>query len=731
VRRMKQAFFGMVAIAGVQMMACQTSAPPTTKIDNAVTTVVKKAAEEGPPTTRREEIREEIFGEMVADPYRWLEDEKSGEVQAWMATQDHHARGVLATLPGRTHLSQRFSELYYVDSVSAPKRRGNRFFYSRRHADKEKRVHYWREGTGPEEILLDPNTLSEDGSISVGRVVPSWDGLKLAYTLKANNADEAVLYVMDVATGAVSDVDVIEGLKYSTPSWTPEGDGFYYTFLPTDPAISTADRPGYAEIRFHRLGDDPSTDRVVREKTGDPKIFVGCDLSRDGRYLFYYHFHGWASTDIYYRDLQDEKGDWQTLVAGTPSQYYVLPWQGHFYIATDEGAPRWRIFKASAQQAERKDWVEIIAEDSNGAVIDSAEIIGGHLVLTILQNAQSDLLIYGLDGMLVRDIELPGIGATYGMTGNPEDDEAYFSFQSFTLPPRIYETSISTGSTTTWAEIAVPIDPEPFVVEQVWYPSKDGTKVSMFIVRSKDAPLDGTTPLLLYGYGGFDVSMRPSFRASIYPWLEAGGSYAVPNLRGGGEYGKEWHEAGMLGNKQNVFDDFIAAAEYLIREGYTQSDRLAIRGGSNGGLLVGAAMTQRPDLYRAVICAVPLLDMVRYHLFGSGKTWITEYGSADDKSQFGFLHAYSPYHRVEGGTAYPALLMLSADSDDRVDPMHARKMTAQIQAATTSPHPALLRIEKNAGHGGGDLVKKYVETDTDVYSFLMNELGVEVPVSVE
>jgi prolyl oligopeptidase len=379
--------------------------------------------------------------------------------------------------------------------------------------------------------------------------------------------------------------------------------------------------------------------------------------------------------------------------------------------------------KVSAEAPAREKWKELVAEDDE-RVLDEIQIRGGHLIFSYLENAHSAMDVRKLDGTFVRKVELPTIGASFGMKGDPDRDEAYYSFMSFTTPRQIYKTSIKTGKTELWQEANVPIDASPYKVDQVWYESKDGTKVSMFLVHRKDIEMDGSTPFLLYGYGGFNVNMRPYFRSSIYPWLEAGGAYAVPNLRGGGEYGEEWHRDGMLENKQNVFDDFIAAAEHLISEGYTTSDRLAIAGGSNGGLLVGAAMTQRPDLFEAVICSVPLLDMVRYHKFGSGKTWMPEYGNPDKAEDFAYLHKYSPYHHVEKNTDYPAMLMLSADSDDRVDPMHARKFTAQVQYASSSAQPAIMRIEQNAGHGGGDMVKKYVEKYADQYAFLMQQLEV-------
>jgi prolyl oligopeptidase len=419
------------------------------------------------------------------------------------------------------------------------------------------------------------------------------------------------------------------------------------------------------------------------------------------------------------------------------ARFSVEAWQDRFYVTTNDGASHYRVLRVDPQNPERGAWTELVPEAPD-AVIETgpgaasattpgAQVLGGHLVVKYIRNASSSLEVRTLDGAPVRTIPLPGIGYSYGMTGNPDEDEAYFDFSSFTQPKEIYRTSIGTGATSLWKKVEVPIDPAPYAVEQVWYPSKDGTQVSMFLVHRKDAPRDGSTPFLLSGYGGFNISKYPLFQSGLYAWLEAGGGYALPNLRGGGEYGEEWHRAGMLDKKQNVFDDFIAAAEYLVAQGYTRPERLAISGGSNGGLLVGAALTQRPDLFAAVSCAVPLLDMIRYHLFGEGKTWIPEYGSAEREADFRYLYAYSPYHHVKAGTRYPAVLFLSADADDRVDPLHARKMAAALQAASTSGKPVLLRIEAHAGHGGADLIKQTVEEQTDRFAFLFHELGVSPP----
>jgi prolyl oligopeptidase len=675
-----------------------------------------------PPPTRTVDVKDTLFGVEVRDPYRWLEDVRDPEVQAWMTAQDRAARAVLATVPGRDRLLHRFRELYYLDALSAPVHRGSRYFYTRRHADREKAVAYWREGaSGEEHVLLDPNTMSADGSTSLGVWVPSWDGLQVAYALRKNNADEATLYVMDVASGRVSDVDVIEGAKYADPAWTPEGDGFYYTWLPTDPSIPAADRPGRAELRFHRVGTAPATDRRVREATGDPRTFLSVDLSRDGRWLFAYVSHGWNSTDVFLRDLAGRDQPWRPLVTGRDALFSVQAWRDRFFILTNERAPRFRVMRADAARPQPEHWTEIVPE-AKDAVIEDLRLLGGHLVLGYLKDATSRLEVRTLDGVRVREQALPALVSTFGLTGNPDEDEAFFGYQSYTIAPEVHRLSVASGEARLWSAVKVPVEASAFEVEQVWYPSKDGTRISMFVVRRKEMPRDGRTPFLLYGYGGFSVSERPAFTTAFFPWLEAGGGFAVANLRGGGEYGEEWHRAGMLHRKQNVFDDFIAAAEYLQKSGYTRPDRLAIMGGSNGGLLVGAAMVQRPELFRTVSCGVPLLDMVRYHLFGSGKTWIGEYGSADDEAEFRTLFAYSPYHHV-ARAPYPSVLMTSADTDDRVDPMHARKMTGALQAATTSGRPVLLRIEKNAGHGGADMVKQAVELSADRYGFLMREVG--------
>ncbi len=680
------------------------------------------------PPTRTTRTSEVIHGVTVTDPYRWLEDEKSPEVHAWMKAQDDFTRQRLASLPERATIAARLKELLYVDSLGAPVHRGTRYFFARRHADREKSVVSWKEGAdGAEKVLLDPNGWSADGSAGLGSWSVSWDGSKVAYQKKVNNSDEATLYVMDVATGRVSDVDVIEGAKYASASWTPDGSGFYYTKLPVDPKIPASERPGWADVRLHRIGADPKTDAIVKERLGDPTTFQHVAITRDGRFLFLTVSHGWTSNDVSFRDLERDPASaaWTPLAVGLKAHFDVDNFGRTLFVRTDDGAPKGRVFAVDAAKPARAGWKQVVPERKDAA-LQSFGVVGGKLALDYLRSASSLLEVRDLDGTLVREVPLPGIGSASNLSGRDDEDEAYFSFTSYTTPTSIYRTSVKTGATSLYFQVKVPADVSPYTVSQVFYPSKDGTRISMFIVHRKDFKRDGSARAMLEGYGGFLVSLTPAFSASLFPWLERGGIYAVPNLRGGGEYGEEWHESGMLLKKQNVFDDFAAAAATLEKEKWTSPERLVLRGGSNGGLLLGALVTQHPELFQVALCGVPLLDMVRYHLFGSGKTWISEYGSADDAAQFEALYAYSPYQHVRAGTKYPSVLLLSADSDDRVDPMHARKFAAALQAATTGG-PVLLRIEKHAGHGGADLVKAAVESRADEYAFALAETPGNAP----
>jgi prolyl oligopeptidase len=720
-----RSFVPLLCLASV--FACGNGLPPlvvpgpTVAHPEQVSIVTSTPSPLPYPDARRDGQEDDLHGARVPDPYRWLEDARSPDVAAWVGAEDRLARDYLGKLPGRDALAARFKELFYIESVTSPRHYGGRWFFGRRDAGKEKFIVYWREGkTGAEKVLLDPNQWSADGSASLGVWTVSWDGKRVAYTVKENNSDESTLYVIDVATGTKSEIDVIPGARYASPAWTASGDGFYYTWIPPKDTVPTADRPGYAEIRFHRLGADPKTDKTVHEKTGDAKTFLDVELSKNGRWLLVTTEHGWTRTDVEFMDLHSPKPTWKALVVGQDARYVIDVDHDRFFIRTNEGAPKYRVLVADPLQPDRARWKEIVPE-RHDATLETSGILGHHLLLSYLKDVVSQVELRDEDGKLVRALELPTLGAIGGFSGNADDDLAYYSFQSFTYPTEIFETSVKTGKTSSFYRLKVPVDPSKYAVEQLFATSKDKTRVPFFVVRAKDRPKDGKTPTILNGYGGFQVAETPYFSSSIYPWLEHGGIWAVANLRGGSEYGEDWHRHGMRHEKQNVFDDYIAVAEELVKQGFTKPEKLAALGGSNGGLLVGAAITQRPDLFRVALCGVPLLDMLRYHLFGSGKTWVEEYGSADDAEDFKALYAYSPYHHVTKGTRYPATLLLSADSDDRVDPLHARKFAAELQWASSGP-PVLLRVEKHSGHGGADLVKANVERLADEYAFALDQM---------
>ncbi|HEX9101632.1 MAG TPA: prolyl oligopeptidase family serine peptidase [Polyangia bacterium] len=676
------------------------------------------------PDTKRDAVVDDVHGVKIPDPYRWLEDASKPEVKAWMAAEDRQARGFLAQLPGRDKLLARFKELYYLEAFTPPRRLGDRYFYMRRHKDKEKAVLYWKQGaSGEERVLLDPNTLSADGSTSLGVWNPSWDGKTLVYGLKPNNSDETILHVMDVASGKISDVDVIPGGKYAGPSWTPKGDGFFYTWVPPlSDAVTPAERPGFAELRFHALGADPARDEVVHGRTGNPQTVLGGYSSKDGHWLIATIQHGWNASDVYFRDLRKHDDPWHPFVVGKPFQYGVDVHKDVFYVTTNEEAPRWRVFRVEARHVDRPSWREIVKERKD-VVIESANVLGDRLMLRTMHNASSGLEVRDLHGQLAREVPLPGIGTVGAVVGDEDDDEAYFSFESFTTTPRSFKTSMHKGGLELFYKVEVPVDAAPYTVEQVWYPSKDGTRISMFVVRNKAMPKDGSTPFILTGYGGFQVSMTPSFYAGRFAWLEAGGGYAIPNLRGGGEYGEEWHKAGMREHKQNVFDDFAAAAEWLIANKYTRADKLAISGGSNGGLLMGAAITQHPELFRAVICAVPLLDMQRYSKLTAGPSWVAEYGDPDVPEDWAFLKEISAYQLVGPGKKYPPILLTTSARDDRVHPGHARKMAAKLQALGAMVY---FHEPAEGGHAGAADNAHVAYNEALAYAFLRKTIAPEM-----
>lgn len=675
-----------------------------------------------PELARRADTTYDLHGERIADPYQWLEDESAAEVKAFMTAHDDFARAQLAALEARPAFAKRLAELSYLDSRSAPRVRGKRRFWSEKPADKEKSVYYWQEEGDEPRVLLDPLEMAPDGTLALGDVVPSPDGKLVAYLEKPDNADESNLKVLEVETGALREADTISGLRYTSPSWSVDGSGFYYTWIPDDPEIPTNERMGFGEIRYHRLGSDPAEDERVRGKTGDATKWQGAAVSDDGSWLVVTVSEGWSRTELFVKRLSKKGAKWVHLTEGLePAIYEAEGYGDTLYVRTNAGAPKYRLFAVQAGRFDRKAWKELVPEGED-RVLDGVHLIGGRLVAHFMEKASSRLSIFGLDGKLSHAVELPGLGSVASLTGKAGQDDFYFGFESFDRPYELYRASASTGALEVFHRAEVPLEPGSLNIQQVVYPSKDGTEISMFVVGRPETKRDGAQPTLLYGYGGFNISLTPSFSPMVVAWVESGGVYAVPNLRGGGEYGEAWHEAGMLEKKQNVFDDFLTAAQYLIDEKYTSPEHLGISGRSNGGLLVGAAMTQRPELFSAVVCGVPLLDMLRYHQFGIGRAWIPEYGTAERAEDARWLKAYSPYHRVREGTVYPALLMLSADHDDRVDPLHARKLVAAVRAADGGEAPKLLRIERNSGHGGGDMRSKRIERTADELAFLASEL---------
>ncbi len=676
--------------------------------------------------TRTENVVENIHGVAVRDPYRWLENGESAEVKAWTAEQNRRMRERLDAVPGRTWLEERLWRWQETGSLGAPEVRGKgktvRLFHTRRAGKQNQPVLYVREGTrGKDRVLLDVNQLAADGTQSLDWWYPSEDGALLAYGVSSSGDENSTLRVRDVLTGRDRE-DTIPYARACSLAWLPAGDGFYYTRYPTPGSVPAGEEHYHRQVYLHRLGTDPAADpRIFGEGLGFSS-WPNLDLSPDGRWLAVEVSEGWSNSEIFLFDTRTHEGPIPVVTGRSAIFNLVEVLDDRLLVVANEGAPRYQLWQIDPRKPEREHWKLVIPEGED--ILESVAAAGGKLVALYLQDASSRVRVFSNGGKLLRDIALPGLGSVSSIHARHDRREVYLPFTSFLTPTKVLRHDVSTGKTDLWQELTAPIDTTPFTVEQVRYPSKDGTRVPMFLVHKKNLAHDGNNPTLLYGYGGFNVSLTPGFAAWVGPFIERGGVYAVANLRGGGEYGEAWHRAGMLERKQNVFDDFAAAAEYLIREKITSSSRLAISGRSNGGLLVAATIVQHPDLFKAAVCGVPLTDMVRYHLLQIARLWIPEYGSAENPEQFPFLYAYSPYHHVKDGTAYPATLIFSAESDTRVDPMHARKFAARLQAATSGKAPILLRIEGKAGHGVGKPMAKIVEQYTDELSFLFEELGI-------
>jgi len=669
------------------------------------------------PETPRDAVVDRLHGVDVADPYRWLELDGE-QVRDWTRRQDAYARAWLEDVPGRAALRQAVAPMMQVESRSAPVRRGDRWFYSRRRPGDDKARHFVSDvGGANERPLIDPG---EFGAATMVREVrPSPQGRYVTFLLAENASDEATLVLRDVASGR--DVDArIGGARYAMPSWLPDESAFFYTAITTDPDVPPPDRPGTAQVRRHALGTDPRFDQTVYGPLGDNQSFLWADVSREGRWVVVHRYREFTWTELHAADLRKPGLEFVAINEGERERAHAQVLGDRLLLHTNRDAPRGRVLEMDLATPSAP-WREVVAQGEG--TLEGLHIASDALVLHWLERAHSRLEVRDLDGSRPRTLGLPGTGTVSAVVGDARHDDAFILYSSFADPPQWHYIRPSSGQRALFWKQPTPIDTDRIEVDQVWVNSRDGTKVSMFVVHRDDVATDGDRPTLLTGYGGFGVSLTPQFSPTAALWVEHGGVFAVPNLRGGGEYGEEWHEAGRGANKQNVFDDFIASAQWLVDAGYTKPARLAIRGGSNGGLLVGAVMTQRPELFGAVVCDVPLLDMVRYHLFGAGPTWIGEYGSAEDPEQFETLFAYSPYHRVRRGAPYPPLLMNSADSDDRVDPNHARKFVAAMQWAVPPEHPVLLRVEAQAGHGGADSVQARIGHAVDTLSFLRATVG--------
>jgi prolyl oligopeptidase len=662
------------------------------------------------PTTRTDDFRESFHGKELIDPYHWLEDSASPAARKWIDEQNAYAHDLLDPLPIRAEINQRLTEMMRHDQIGAPAQRNGYYYFYKRGAGEDLWSFYRRKMTGgSDELLLDPHPLGKEHTTSISEFDVSDDGRFVAYGVRQGGQDETDLRILDVA--AHHDLaDHLPPALYRGFAFKKDASGFYYTI---------ESRETGQRMYYHAIGTDAGKDMELFGKGAD--TWIAPQVSEDGRYLLINVQHGWAKGEIYIQKIGSGAAI-QPLVTGLDAKFDPSFAGDYLLLRTDWKAPKRRILRIDLGDPAQDKWREIVPEGQDS--IEDSAVIGGKLFVTYLHNVASRVSIFSLDGKPLGEVELPSLGSA-GIWGRADQKEGGLYFSSYTTPYSIYRYDTVGAEKTLWYRDAVPFQSDNYETEQVWYPSKDGTKIPMFLIHRKGLTPDATTPTILYGYGGFNVSITPFFNSQAAWWMEHGGLYAVANLRGGGEFGEEWHRAGMLDKKQNVFDDFIAGAEWLISQKYTSPGKLAIWGGSNGGLLVGAALTQRPDLYRAVICWHPDLDMVRYYKYtkNNNPPALLEYGNASDPNQFKYLYAYSPYERVQPGTKYPAVLFESGDADTRVPPEQARKMTARLQAATTSGHPILLLYDAKAGHAGGEPFTKIVEDSTNELTFVAWQLG--------
>ena len=664
-----------------------------------------------PPKTRVENVEDKYGKTTVVDPYRWLEDQDSKDTRTWVDAEDKCTEAALGKLPGREALSKRLTELYQIDSYGLPEEHEGRYFFTRRLAGQDLAQICMRIGEkGKDEVLIDPAAWSADHSASAVILKVSKDGKFLYYGRREGGQDEVTVHVLNV--DAHKDLaDVLPSANYSSVEPTRDQAGIYYS-------KATADGP---RAYYHAMGTDPAKDKLLFGEKLNKEQEMALELSEDGGWIYYLAIYGAGSekTEVFLQNLK-EHGPIVPVVEGVNSLFWTA-WAGNtLLIQTNWKAPQWHGYAVDPKNFAQGNWEEVVPETD--IKLDVLTPAGGKLVATYLRNASTELKVFDWEGKGSYTVPLPGLG-TVTVAGRWGSPEIHYNFTSFNYAPTVYSYDVNTKESSIWAKSNVPMNPQDFQVEQVWYKSKDGTKVPMFLFSKKGAKRSEETPVILSAYGGFDINLTPDFNEAAIVWAEHGGILAIPNLRGGGEFGEEWHLAGMMEKKQNVFDDFIAAAQFLISEKYTKPAKLSIQGASNGGLLVGAALIQAPELYQAVICGYPLEDMLRFQKFEEGAYWVVEYGSSENAEQFPYLYAYSPYHNVKKGVKYPAVLFITGDGDTRVAPLHARKMTARLQAATGSDRPILLLYDTKSGHSGVLPVQKQIEEDTNTLSFLIWQLG--------
>ncbi len=715
-----------LVLAGALLAGCGE------KVDTTVTQAPRYTREPVPmekltyPVSATVDQSDDYHGTAVSDPYRWLEDVDSDETHAWVEDQNKVTFGFLAGIPQRETYVARLTEIWDYAKYSAPFREGGRTFFYKNDGLQNQYVLYVQDTPAAEpRVLLDPNLLSEDGTVSLGGISISRDGRYLAWSTSTSGSDWRVWHVRDIAS-ATDLEDSLEWSKFSGASWDYDSHGFYYSRYAAPRDGETFEGANYYQkLYYHRVGTPQNQDTLVYERPDEKEWGFGGIVTEDGRYLVISVWQGTShNSRIFYKDLRDRSLIIRELLVENDADYTFLGNDGPvFFFKTDKEAPRKRIIAVDLRHPEPEHWRELIPESADP--MDGASILDHSFVLKYMHDVKHVVKIYALDGTFKKDIALPGLGTIGGFSGHQNDTETYYTFTSYLNPSEIYHYDFRTGKAELFRKPEIHFDFDAYTTEQIFYTSKDGTKVPMFVVHRKDLPLDGNNPTILYGYGGFNVSLKPGFHISLLPWLEQGGVYAVANVRGGGEYGEAWHEGGMLKNKQNGFDDFIAAAEYLIGKRYTNPNRLAVSGGSNGGTLVGAVVNQRPELFGAAIPAVGVMDMLRFQLFTIGWAWTSDYGSSEDKDMFPTLYAYSPYHNLKPGTRYPAIMVTTADHDDRVVPGHSFKYAARLQACQGGDLPVMIRIQTKAGHGAGKPTAMIIQELADRYAFLHKVLQLD------